>query len=91
MRQDEFGVAGTPFAASVVAVVVAVIGIFMGVLRSDLVPWRKIQSRYDILLTNAILGLSPKGAGKLANWLASDCRASGHNMARCFWWGAGGS
>lgn len=41
--KDEFGVAGTPFAASVVAVVVAVIGIFMGVLRSDL-AWSLVVS-----------------------------------------------
>jgi len=41
--KDEFGVAGTPFAASVVAVVVAVLGIFMAVLRSDL-AWSLVVS-----------------------------------------------
>lgn len=33
--------AGTPLAAAVVAVVVAVVGIFMAAHRSDLVPWRR--------------------------------------------------
>ena len=58
--QDEFGVAGTPFAASAVAVVVAVVGIFMAVLRSDLVPWSKIQSRYDIQC-KLLSWVGPKG------------------------------
>ena len=33
--------AGTPLAAAVVAVVVAVVGIFMAAHRSDLVPWSR--------------------------------------------------
>ena len=42
LGQDSFGVAGTPTAAAIVVVAVALIGIFKAVLRSDLVPWQKI-------------------------------------------------
>lgn len=37
--------AGTPLAAGLVAVAVAVVGIFMAAHRSDLVPWRR---RYSV-------------------------------------------
>lgn len=42
--KDEFGVAGTPSVAAVVAIVVAMIGIKMAVVRSDLVPRKGFEA-----------------------------------------------
>ena len=50
--------AGTPLAAGVVAVAVAVVGIFMAAHRSDLVPWRRQLMR--LILIELLGRSSPK-------------------------------